>query len=280
METSLKSGTLKVPGATLYYETQGAGPVLLLIPGGPQDAGVFRDVGRHLGGRYTVIAYDPRGNSRSTLDGEPRELVLAEHGEDAAALIRALGGGPAYVFGTSGGAQIGLELTARHPELVRALVAHEPPTMMLLPDPAAQVAAARSLHDTYREKGVAAAMETFFADNGLADGPAGEAPPDEAPTPEAAETFERVSGNFEHWLAHGVLPLSFYRPDVEALRAGKPRVVVGIGEDSAGQPIEQMGRALAEKLAVEPVRFPGDHAGFEQHADRFASTLHRTLSVA
>lgn len=284
METPLKTGTLKVPGATLYFESVGAGPLLLLIPGGPQDAGVFVDLARQLGDRYTVVAYDPRGNSRSTLDAEPHEQVLAEHGEDAAALIRALGGGPAYVFGTSGGAQIGLELTARHPELVRTLVAHEPPTMMLLPDPSAQVAAARGLHDTYREKGVDAAMATFFADNGLADagadGAEAAAPPEQAPAPEAAETFARVSGNFEHWLAHGVLPLSFYRPDVAALRAGKPRVLVGIGQDSAGQPIEQMALALAEKLAVEPVSFPGDHAGFEQHAATFASTLHRALAAA
>ena len=39
-----QSSTLKVPGASLYYETRGSGPVLLIIPGGPQDAGVFADV--------------------------------------------------------------------------------------------------------------------------------------------------------------------------------------------------------------------------------------------
>jgi hypothetical protein len=31
---STKPATLKVPGATLYYEVRGAGPVLLLICGG------------------------------------------------------------------------------------------------------------------------------------------------------------------------------------------------------------------------------------------------------
>ena len=62
---------LKVPGATIYYETRGAGPLLLIIPGGPQDAGVFADLAGHLADRYTVVAYDPRGNSRSRFDGEP-----------------------------------------------------------------------------------------------------------------------------------------------------------------------------------------------------------------
>ena len=32
---------MKVPGATLYYEVRGTGPVLLAIPGGPTDAGMF-----------------------------------------------------------------------------------------------------------------------------------------------------------------------------------------------------------------------------------------------
>ena len=108
-----------MPGAEIYYEVRGSGPILLIIPGGPQDAGVFADVSRHLADRYTVVAYDPRGNSRSTFDGEPEELSLDVQADDAAALIGALGGGPAYVFGTSGGAQIGLNLAARYPELVR-----------------------------------------------------------------------------------------------------------------------------------------------------------------
>ena len=132
-----KSSTLKVPGAEIYYEVRGSGPILLIIPGGPQDAGVFADVSQHLADRYTVVAYDPRGNSRSTFDGEPEELSLDVQADDAAALIGALGGGPAYVFGTSGGAQIGLNLAARHPDLVRIVVAHEPPAIMLLDDPSA-----------------------------------------------------------------------------------------------------------------------------------------------
>ncbi|MBG0792422.1 alpha/beta fold hydrolase [Methylocystis sp. H62] len=279
MTHTTRSSTQKVPGARIYFEMRGTGPILLIIPGGPQDAGVFADLSRYLADRYTVVAYDPRGNSRSTFDGEPEELQLDVQADDAAALIGALGCGPAYVFGTSGGAQIGLNLAARHPELVRALVAHEPPSMMLLPDPSEAVAGSQGLYDTYRRDGVDAAMAQFFADNGLADeADRGEAPPEFAISPEATETFARVSGNFEYWLAYGVMPLSLYRPDVDALRAGKPRVVVAIGEQSAGQPIEGMGMALAEKLGTEPARFPGDHMGFGPHADTFAETLDRVFS--
>lgn len=274
-----KSSTLKVPGAKIYYEVQGSGPTLLIIPGGPQDAGVFAEVSQHLADRYTVVAYDPRGNSRSTFDGEPEELQLDVQADDAAALIEALGDGQANVFGTSGGAQIGLNLTARYPERVRTLVAHEPPAIMLLDDPSEALAADQELYDTYRREGVDAAMAKFFAMNGLADEPEQEeAPPEFDLPPEAAETFARVSGNFEYWLAHGMMPLSLYRPDVDALRAGKPRVVVAIGEESVGQPIYGVGMALVEKLGTEPVMFPGDHVGYGPHAATFAETLHQAFS--
>ena len=267
---------LKVPGASLYYETQGSGPTLLIIPGGPQDAGVFADITQHLARCYTVVAYDPRGNSRSTFDGAPKDLQLDVQADDAAVLIEALGGGAAYVFGTSGGAQIGLNLAARYPDRVRALVAHEPPSMMLLPDPSEEIASALGLYDTYRREGVDAAMQKFFSGNGLTEHD--EAPPEFAMSPEAAETFARVSGNFEYWLAHGMMPLSLYCPNVKALRGGKPRIMVGIGEGSAGQAIERMTLALADKLGITPVRFPGDHMGFEMHAEAFAETLHRAFA--
>ena len=279
MTDAVKSSMLKLQGAAIYYEARGSGPLLLIIPGGPQDAGVFTDVSRHLAGNYTVVAYDPRGNSRSAFDGAPEELSLDVQADDAAALITALGGGPAHVFGTSGGAQIGLNLAVRHPDLVRAVVAHEPPTMMLLDDPTRALAADRELYDAYRREGVDAAMQKFFADNGLAE-PAeqeGGAVPAYDMSPEAAETFARVSGNFEYWLAHGMMPLSLYRPDVDRLRVGKPAVVVGIGEKSSGQPIAAMGLALAAKLGTKPVIFPGDHMGFDTLAQPFATTLHRVL---
>ncbi|MDQ3411425.1 MAG: alpha/beta hydrolase [Chloroflexota bacterium] len=273
------SATLSVPGATIYYEVRGAGPVLLIIPGGPQDAGVFTDLAQRLADRYTVVAYDPRGNSRSIVDGAPADQRLDIHGDDAARLIEALGGGPADVFGTSGGGQIGLNLAARHPERVRTLVAHEPPAIMLLNDPSAALAAGQEIYDTYRRDGVDAAMAAFMAMTGLADEPEpADASPEFAPTPEDAAMFARVSGNFEYWLAHGILPLSRYRPDIDALRAGQPRVVVGIGEQSTGHLIHEVGLAVAAKLRTDPVVFPGDHFGFSSNADAFAETLHRVLS--
>jgi len=272
---AVTSDTIKVPGARLYCEAVGRGPLLVVIPGGPQDAGVFADLAQRLADRYRVVAYDPRGNSRSTFDGAAQPQDMDIHGDDAAALIEAAGDGPAYVFGTSGGAQIGLNLAARYPHLVKRLIAHEPPTVMLLDDPAPVLAANDELQATYRRDGVEAAMGLFFAQNGLSedmDGP----PPDM--TPEAMETFTRVSGNFEYWLADGVVSLSSYEPNLAALRADPARIVVALGVGSVDQPIHAMGAALANRLGVQPVAFPGDHMGFETEPDAFAAAMARSLA--
>jgi pimeloyl-ACP methyl ester carboxylesterase len=188
---------LEVPGATLHVEARGTGPTLLLIPGGPQDAGVFDALARSLASDFTVISFDPRCNSRSPCDAMGRDLDVGTHADDAAAVIEAVGRGPAYVFGTSGGAQVGLDLAARHPGSVRRFVAHEPPATMLLEDPEPLLAADRALQDTYRQDGVEAAMAQFFGMSGLDAG----APVEGQVPPEADETMGRVMGNFEYWLA-------------------------------------------------------------------------------
>src|SRR2546425_9181868 len=111
--------TLKVPGARLYYEVRGSGPVLLMIPGGPADAGMFAGIAPILADRYTVVTYDPRGNSRSSFDGPPEDWQAEDHADDASRLLSAVGTRPAYVFGSSGGAPVGLALVAPPPQQVR-----------------------------------------------------------------------------------------------------------------------------------------------------------------
>ena len=257
-----------VPGASIYVEQRGSGPTLLLIPGGAQDAGVFSALATELSDQFTVIALDPRCNSRSPCDDRTSDLTVDQHADDAAAVIAAFGGGPVTVFGTSGGAQVGLNLAARYPALVTTLVAHEPPSMMLMADPSVHLAADKSLNDTYLRDGVQAAMEQFMTANGLD----AKAMPVEM-SPEDTETFGRMNGNFEYWLAHGMLPLSQYRADVKALKSGVANIIVALGAASVGQPIYDMGTALAAALGVQPETFPGDHMGFGMDPAGFAAAL-------
>ncbi len=65
----MHSETLYVPGERLYYEVRGSGPVLLMMPGGPADGGIFHVIADDLAADHTVVTYDPRGLSHSTLEG-------------------------------------------------------------------------------------------------------------------------------------------------------------------------------------------------------------------
>jgi pimeloyl-ACP methyl ester carboxylesterase len=270
--------TLKVPGASLYYEARGSGPVLLLIAGGPADAAVFADVARSLAKNYTVVTYDPRGNSRSSFEGAPEDWRADIHGDDAVRLLDAIGNGPAYVFGNSGGALVGLNLAARYPQRLRMLVAHEPPAVELLPDAAVHRVHMQEVYDTYRSQGVGPAMQKFLAFAGLKAGP----PPDAAgsgPNPEMMESMARMGRNADLFLAHGIRQVGAVMPDIAALRRASSRIVVAGGEASNGQLAYRAAVALAERLGTTVVRFPGDHGGFVTHPEPFAAKLHGVLAA-
>jgi len=100
-----KSETLKVPGASLHYEVRGSGPVLLMIPGGPANAGDFNRIAGELASDFTVVTYDPRGLAHSTLEApfnDDRAVQIAA--DDVQRLLKAVTDEPANVFGSSGGA--------------------------------------------------------------------------------------------------------------------------------------------------------------------------------
>ena len=271
---TVKSQTLKVPGAQIYYEIYGSGPILLMIPGGPADAAAFTALARTLADRYTAVPYDPRGNSRSVLDGPVSDLHLDLFGDDAAQLLTALGDGPAYVLGSSGGAQIGLNLAARYPERVRTLVAHEPPCTEPLPNAEEHRAFRRELDAIYKAHGAGAAMQKFMSSAGLDAPPAKDAPP---PSPEAQAAFARVMTNLDFFFGHGMKAIAEYIPDIARLKEGTPRVVVGVGEATKGHIAHQTALALAERLGVAPVVFPGDHGGYSSQPEAFAKLLDHVL---
>src|SRR5215467_3991788 len=70
---AMKAGTQRVPGANLHYEVRGSGPILLLIHPAGGDARAFDAIAGKLAGRYTVMAYDRRGLSRSRLGGPDKQ---------------------------------------------------------------------------------------------------------------------------------------------------------------------------------------------------------------
>jgi len=293
--SATKTDTLKVPGASLYYEVTGSGPLLLMIPGAPADAGGFAGLAQQLADRYTVVSYDWRGASRSPLDHPTDDLdglPMEIQGDDADRLLGGLGTGPAHVLGCSGGALIALDLAARHPERVATLVVHEPPAMNLLPDGPHWRAAFQAVAETYRRDGAGPGMQQFIetamrtgipetAEAGP-EAPGQQTPPPEMPdmsqlTPEMLEGMARMQANSEFFLAHLLATTIEHVPAVAALEAAKTRIVVGVGEASQGQMPHRAALALAEGLGLSAVGFPGDHQGFATHPGPFAETVHQAL---
>jgi pimeloyl-ACP methyl ester carboxylesterase len=276
-ETKVETRTVKVPGATLYVEVRGSGPVLLCIPGGPTDAGVFHDLAERLADRYTVVTYDPRGHSRSPLDGEPEDIPVAAHAEDAAAILRAVGNEPANVYGVSGGGTIGLELVARHPQLVRTLVSNEAPLMELLPDAAQWRSEFEAISEAYLTEGTFAAMGKFGALVEEGGPKYSEEMQQTEPTPEDQEMFGRMTGNFDLFIAHEIRQIGAYVPDVDTLRNAPTRIVSIAGESSGEQGARRAAEALAERLGIAVTVLPGGHGGWGSDPQEYAEKLDEIL---
>ncbi|WP_103352717.1 alpha/beta fold hydrolase [Amycolatopsis sp. CA-128772] len=249
--------TLAVPGATLTYDVHGRGPALLLVPGGPADAAVFTHLRPLLAEDHTVVTYDPRGLSRSPLDGAPGPDVVHDHAEDVHRLLAEVG--PADVLASSGGAITLLEHLRQHPADVRTVVLHEPPVTRFLP------AGALDGHDIpalFRDQGLPAAFAAFMKVVGV----------DPAPPLDP-----RAEGNFAYFFGHLMPAIGAYEPDLDTLRAGPARLVVAVGEESAGPAVHQAALGLAAALGTRTEAFPGGHGGFDTHAAAFAARLREVL---
>ena len=121
-------------GATLRWErTGGGGPVFVLIHGIGMGRSVFGDLSAHLGATADVVEIDLPGYGEAP---EPRLVLTMERTADlVAACLRTHVRTPVVVVGHSMGSQVALEVAARHPGTVAALVLVGPTV-----DPAARTA--------------------------------------------------------------------------------------------------------------------------------------------
>jgi len=268
--TTLVVGTLAVPGANLYYQVRGAGPTLLLMSGGHGDANSFDGMVAALAEHFTVVSYDRRGYSRSPLADPAAPQTVATHGDDAAALLRAVDNGPAHVFGTSAGAVVGLDLAARHPRLARTFVAHEPPIVQLLP-PAERPPAPVELLEQLRVAGPSAAMDTFRA---MLDVDLDDREPDVELHPQDPA---RAKANATFFFTHEAAALDQFTPDIAALKASPVRLTLAGGTTGHETFPYRCAVALAELLGLALAQFPGGHAGFTTRPRAFTQQLLATL---
>lgn len=236
--------------------------MLLLIHGSGGDMETYRDIIDVLSKRYTVVTYDRRNCGRSTPKSPSRVVSISEHGDDANCLLEILGAENVNVFGSSAGATIGLDLVSRHPERVRALVAHEPPIVNLLPDAPALHESFRGVLETAKSGDLLQATMQFLAVTGILG-----ANPGSSLQMVAKALAGRPS------LFCEIDPITCFVPDVARLRACKARVIVASGEAHAESMPCRASQTLAALLDVPLCKFPGNHLGYMNHPDTFAATL-------
>lgn len=120
-----------VNGAGIFSELTGTGSVPVVLVHGSWGSHHDWDlVAADLAQSFRVLTFDRRGHSQS--EQQSGQGSVQEDVADVAGLIEHIAPGPAYVIGHSFGASIALRLAAARPDLLRGLVAHEPPLFSLL----------------------------------------------------------------------------------------------------------------------------------------------------
>jgi pimeloyl-ACP methyl ester carboxylesterase len=259
MAEPMRSGTVEANGAELYYEIRGAGPVLLLISGAEGDAAEWGDVVPLLEEDFTTICYDRRAFSRSPRPAGYSETTVEEQADDAADLLRALGVGPAYVWGNSSGAIIGLGLTLRHPDVVQMAMVHEPPLFAGMAD-SGQVL-------SFLQQATANGKVPFLRI--LTGDVVYEALP--------ADYRARLAAD-QTWIEHEFDVFEYYRPSDEELAAVQRPITVLCGLDSPpffGEAADW----LATRLGAKAQFIPGGHGSHYDLPEEVAKAI-RSLVAA
>jgi pimeloyl-ACP methyl ester carboxylesterase len=105
---------------TLYYESAGSGPPVLLVSGqGMTRSDWWRTV-PVLARRFRVLCFDNRDTGRSKHSAWP--YTVAQMADDAIAVLNAAGEERAHVYGMSLGGMVAQEIALRHADRVAALV--------------------------------------------------------------------------------------------------------------------------------------------------------------
>jgi pimeloyl-ACP methyl ester carboxylesterase len=279
MRTEVTSGTAAADGADLYFERRGDGPPLLLIVGGGGDCGYYSAMADLLASEYTVVSYDRRGNSRSPRRDRQAMMTVTEQGDDAVAVLRANGFGAARIFGNSGGATIALDLAAHHPQVIEAVVAHEPPVPRVLPDPADTIALFDEMDRILAADGWRAAFAFFQIRVGgmRPDRPEALAvllDPAQVLRPgPLLDLMTRVSANWEYMTTREVQPFVGYEPDLDRIAASQVRIALAYGAQTRNADAIRMSLVTAERLGVECAELPGGHTAPMEIPRAFAAAL-------
>jgi pimeloyl-ACP methyl ester carboxylesterase len=103
----------------IYYEEQGEGAPLVLIPGFGTGLWIWFKQLPAFSKEFCTIAFDPRGISRSDAPDAP--ITIRTGADDVAALLKALDIESAHILGASFGGFVAQEFALGYPEMTRSL---------------------------------------------------------------------------------------------------------------------------------------------------------------
>ncbi|MET9491872.1 alpha/beta hydrolase [Nocardia sp. NPDC006630] len=274
---TIETATLQVPGAELYYEIRGAGPMLLISQSGEGDARRSEDLVRRLENDFTVLTYDRRGLSHSRIqDSWP--VTVATHADDVHRLLSEIADGPVRMLGCSLGASIGLHLATTHPEQLQLLIAHEPvsPWLLAATDRARHMRELEHCQQVYRAEGWQAALAPMARTLGI--NPADqEIEPGVQPIPISAER----AANFSYFIEHDFTAVREDRLDVLRLQQTEVQIVPAWGRRTPQQVFDRKCTAELGKLVNVPIaEFPGGHNGNLTHPAAYAEQVRTLIASA
>ncbi|HKG61884.1 MAG TPA: alpha/beta hydrolase [Pyrinomonadaceae bacterium] len=109
-----------VNGLKLYYEIEGDGAPVVLIPGFAAGRWIWFKQTAELSRNFRVIIFDPRGVSASDKPEGPQTIGLLA--DDIAHLLKTIGIGSAHIVGASFGGFVAQEFALKYPAMTRKLV--------------------------------------------------------------------------------------------------------------------------------------------------------------
>ena len=111
---------VSVNGFRLYYEIEGDGEPVVLIPGFAAGRETWVGQTPSLSRNFRIITFDPRGVSESDKPDGPQSISLLA--DDLARLLQALGISRAHIVGASFGGFVAQEFALKYPFMTRKLV--------------------------------------------------------------------------------------------------------------------------------------------------------------
>lgn len=111
---------ISVNGCNLYYEVEGDGEPVILVPGFASGRSIWSRQTPALSRNFRVISFDPRGVGES--DKPEGELSITLLADDLAHLLLALNIHRAHIVGASFGGFVAQEFALKYPLMTRKLV--------------------------------------------------------------------------------------------------------------------------------------------------------------